>query len=86
MSKRFLSRREMLQATGGGIASLAFSHLVSARTLIRSAARRRRPPHFPGKAKAVISIFCYGGVSQVDTFDPKPLLQRAARRGADGQR
>uniref|UniRef100_A0A7V4G998 DUF1501 domain-containing protein n=1 Tax=Desulfobacca acetoxidans TaxID=60893 RepID=A0A7V4G998_9BACT len=27
-----------------------------------------------GKAKAVISIFCYGGVSHVDTFDPKPLL------------
>ena len=34
MSKRFLSRREMLQATGGGIASLAFSHLVSAATSI----------------------------------------------------
>ena len=28
----------------------------------------------PAKAKAVISIFCYGGVSQVDTFDPKPDL------------
>ncbi len=26
------------------------------------------------KAKAVISIFCYGGVSQIDTFDPKPDL------------
>ena len=26
----------------------------------------------PAKAKAVISIFCYGGVSQVDTFDPDP--------------
>ena len=28
----------------------------------------------PAKAKAVISIFCYGGVCQVDTFDPKPDL------------
>jgi hypothetical protein len=69
MSKRFLSRREMLQATGGGIASLAFSQMLSA-----SSPLDVKPPHFPAKAKAVISIFCYGGVSQVDTFDPKPLL------------
>jgi hypothetical protein len=33
-----------------------------------------KPQHFPAKAKAVISIFCYGGVSQIDTFDPKPDL------------
>ena len=35
-----------------------------------------KPPHFAPKAKAVISIFCYGGVSQVDTFDPKPQLMK----------
>ena len=36
-----------------------------------------RAPHFEGKAKSVISIFCYGGASHVDTFDPKPeLLKR----------
>jgi len=33
-----------------------------------------RSPHFASKAKALISIFCYGGVSQIDTFDPKPGL------------
>src|SRR6185437_3048809 len=33
-----------------------------------------KAPHFAPKAKAVISVFCYGGVSQVDTFDPKPML------------
>lgn len=33
-------------------------------------------PHFPGKAKRVIFIFNYGGVSQVDTFDPKPELTK----------
>jgi hypothetical protein len=31
-----------------------------------------RAPQFPAKAKSIISIFCYGGVSHVDTFDPKP--------------
>ena len=32
--------------------------------------------HFPAKAKACIVLFMYGGVSQVDTFDPKPELAR----------
>jgi hypothetical protein len=35
-----------------------------------------RPPHFPARAKHVIHIYLNGGPSQVDTFDPKPLLQR----------
>jgi hypothetical protein len=33
-----------------------------------------KPQAFASKAKAVISVFCYGGVSQIDTFDPKPDL------------
>lgn len=35
-------------------------------------------PHFAPKAKNIISIFCYGGPSQVDTFDPKPDLEKYA--------
>lgn len=35
-----------------------------------------RQPHFPGKAKRVIFLFMTGGVSHVDTFDPKPALTR----------
>lgn len=79
MSKRFVSRREMLSLTGGGIASLAFSQMMSGATTQPSSPLASRPPHFPSKAKAVISIFCYGGVSHVDTFDPKPDL--LARQG-----
>jgi hypothetical protein len=82
MPARFLSRRQLLARAGGGIASLAFADLVvreqaSAATAANPLAPRK--PHFPAKAKAVISIFCYGGVSQMDTFDPKPELYR--RRG-----
>ena len=33
-----------------------------------------KPPHFPGKAKSVIFLFMSGGVSHVDSFDPKPKL------------
>jgi hypothetical protein len=40
------------------------------------ASLRPRPPQFPAKAKRVIFLFMYGGVSQVDTFDPKPMLTK----------
>src|SRR5262249_13285083 len=35
-----------------------------------------RKPHFSGKAKRVVHLFMNGGPSQVDTFDPKPALDR----------
>ena len=35
-----------------------------------------KPPHFPAKAKRIIFLFMTGGVSHVDTFDPKPALAR----------
>lgn len=35
-----------------------------------------KQPHFPARAKRVIFLFMKGGPSQVDTFDPKPLLDR----------
>jgi hypothetical protein len=76
MKDRICSRRELLRRLGGGVGSLALYDLL-ARTEARAARLdplAPRAPHFPGKAKAVISIFCYGGVSHVDTFDPKPLL------------
>jgi hypothetical protein len=35
-----------------------------------------KPPHFPAKAKSVIFLYMDGGPSQMDTFDPKPRLDR----------
>src|SRR5262245_59046574 len=88
LEKLYYSRRELLGSLGGGIAGLAFSDLLSRNGLVDSTkllaepAQQKpgtnplapKPQHFPAKAKAVISIFCYGGVSQIDTFDPKPDL------------
>ncbi len=45
----------------------------------------RRPPHFAPRAKAVISLFMSGGVSQVDTFDPKPDLDRFHGQPLEGK-
>src|SRR5688572_1835641 len=37
-----------------------------------------RPTHFPAKAKRVIFLYMSGGVSHVDSWDPKPKLRAAA--------
>jgi hypothetical protein len=37
-----------------------------------------RPPHFPARATRIISLFMHGGPSHLETFDPKPELQRLA--------
>jgi hypothetical protein len=78
MNKRFVSRRDVLRTAGGGIAGLALADLLCGGTTgVSTNPLAPHAPHFPAKAKAVISIFCYGGVSHVDTFDPKPeLLKR----------
>lgn len=40
-----------------------------------------KAPHFPGKAKRIIFLFMTGGVSHMDTFDPKPRLVADAEKG-----
>ena len=78
MRERFYSRRELLGRLGGGIASVALSDMLARQQLLGAprSLLAPRPPHFDGKTKAVISIFCYGGVSHIDTFDPKPELSK----------
>jgi hypothetical protein len=82
------SRRDFLWQTGGGFAGLALTALLAEEGFFTSGANGAAPPrttpgpldtkqsHFPTKAKSVICLFMYGGVSQVDTFDPKRELTR----------
>ncbi len=56
-----------------GFGSLALADLLS-----QGAQAAESVPHFPGRAKHVIHVFLNGGMSQVDTFDPKPELTRRA--------
>ncbi|MDZ4860362.1 MAG: DUF1501 domain-containing protein [Candidatus Hydrogenedentes bacterium] len=68
-----LTRRGFLQRTSMGFGQLAFAGLASN----WAAAEARRPvPHFAPRAKHVIFLFMDGGVSHVDTFDPKPELTK----------
>ena len=69
------SRREALRQMGAGFGSLALTALL-ADDAVATGPLAVRQPHFPPKAKRVIMLFMFGGPSHVDTFDPKPLLQR----------
>ncbi|MDB6071188.1 MAG: hypothetical protein JWL81_2359 [Verrucomicrobiales bacterium] len=71
-----LSRRDFLRRSGVGLGMLGFSDLLAAPGLAASAGMPG--PHFAPKAKRVIHFFLNGGPSHVDTFDPKPALQKYA--------
>lgn len=83
MSQQFISRRDLFLRAGGGIASLAAADMMAQAATVSPLASKTS--HFPAKAKAVISIFCYGGVSHVDTFDPKPELQKRPGEALTGK-
>jgi hypothetical protein len=74
------SRREMLRRTGAGFGSLALAALLADDAAGKDSSARNpltpRAPHFAARAKRVIFLFMPGGPSQVDTFDPKPILTR----------
>ncbi|NBW96168.1 MAG: DUF1501 domain-containing protein [Planctomycetia bacterium] len=73
-----LSRRELLRQVScgfGGVAAAALLH--------REASRAASPGvlpalHHPPRATSVIFLYMDGGVSQVDSFDPKPRLEKDA--------
>ena len=94
MKKTFWSRRRFLFDSGGGIAGLALAHLLeregllaaeSCLTPVEGNPFASKPPHFSPRATAVISLFMSGGVSHVDTFDPKPALRKYAGEPLDGK-
>ncbi len=67
-----MNRRDALRMMGGGFGTLGLTGLLDAEESRGPLAVR--PPHFPAKAKRVIFLFLNGGMSHIDTFDPKPAL------------
>ncbi len=91
--RKFWPRREFLFRSGGGVAGVALLHLLESGGLLAAPSQDAldgcdgevagnpfapKASHFPPRAKAVISLFMSGGVSHLDTFDPKPLLDKHA--------
>ncbi len=78
-----ITRRQALKTTAAGFGYLALAGMLGAQQ------RRENPlvprePHYPVKAKRIIFCFMEGAMSQLDTFEYKPLLQRHDNRVAPG--
>jgi hypothetical protein len=74
-SQPSLTRRELLRNAACGFGSLALAGMLGAQDAFASPLTARLP-HFAPRAKRIIFLFMAGGVSQVDSFDYKPLLDR----------
>lgn len=81
------SRRHFLHANGFGLGSLALASLLKDDGLLAAPVKpllsgetrydlTAKRPHFEPRAKAMISLFMMGGPSQMDLFDPKPMLTK----------
>ena len=77
-----LSRREFLWRYGGGLGGIAMVHLLGQHGLLAEGAAPRPRAEYNGglhhraRVKRIVQLFMNGGVSQMDTFDPKPELDR----------
>ena len=74
-----ISRRDMLAQCSTGFGLVALSGLLGGGKALAAAPPNPfapRVPHLPPKVKSVIFCFMSGGVSHVDTFDPKPRLKK----------
>jgi hypothetical protein len=91
-----VDRRKFLFEAGGGLSGVALAWLLGQDRLLAADSACAtgavadspylpKPPHFAPRAKAVISLFMSGGVSQVDTFDPKPMLTKYAGHPLSGK-
>jgi hypothetical protein len=96
--KYIWSRRDFLFQSGGGISGLALAWLLNQDGLFAAdtggacdaKAQGYNPyapkkSHFTPRAKSVISLFMSGGVSHIDTFDPKPALVKYAGQPLAGK-
>jgi len=83
LEDRFLTRRQFLQRAGMGFGALSLATLFghelfgsAAMAMEAEASLLPRSPQFPAKAKHVVHIFAQGAPSHVDTWDPKPALNK----------
>lgn len=75
---RAVTRRDVLARAANGFGAIALASLLDSPVDARERVNPLAPqaPHFAGKAKRVIFLFMVGGPSHIDTFDPKPLLEK----------
>jgi hypothetical protein len=74
------TRRDFFRHASTGLCGAALAYLLGNDSPLSAAEPhadlKPRPPHFPARAKSVIHLFMNGGPSQMDLFDPKPMLEK----------
>src|SRR5215469_18517058 len=70
------ARREFIERAFCGFGSLALASLLGETAGAANPLAAKRPHFADAKAKAAIFLFMAGGPSHIETFDPKPLLNR----------
>src|SRR5581483_9588128 len=82
-----LPRRTFLADLGQGFTGLVLGAMLARDGIVRADAPAWRPPdgrpHFPPKAKSVIWLFMNGGISHIESFDPKPEVTKYAGKSID---
>jgi hypothetical protein len=89
-----LTRRDLLRRSGMGFGMLGLAGVLAADGVLASPLQAAgaeanplgpRKPQFPARARQVVHLFMNGGPSHVDTFDPKPLLDKYHAKPLPGQ-
>ena len=70
------TRREMLTRCANGFGTVALSALLSGRASATGSSGASGAAHPQPRARRVVFLYMDGGPSQIDTFDPKPLLSK----------
>ncbi|QDU60828.1 hypothetical protein Pan216_16800 [Planctomycetes bacterium Pan216] len=70
------SRREVLRSAASGFGAVALAALLGEESDAASTGPLVKAPHYAPKVRNIIFLYMDGGPSQVDTFDPKPLLTK----------
>ena len=80
-ASRAIPRRALLRRAACGFGALSLSALLAQETRLSATSSSHhplapKPPHLTPRAKRVIFLFMHGGPSHLDTFDPKPRLEK----------
>jgi hypothetical protein len=91
LNPHVISRRQLLKTTGAGFGYLALAGMLGEQTARAGTNRQSTPgplpprqPHFRPRAKRIIFLFMEGAMSQMDTWEYKPQLQRNGGRFGPG--
>jgi hypothetical protein len=89
LESNFLTRREFLNAFGTGMGMLGLATMLGPELISTAKAQSAtsllspKEPQFPGTAKRVIHVYMSGAQSHIDTWDPKPELEKQSGKTTD---